>query len=80
MIVDKTCTPADLAASRIDVPAWFATLTPRVRKIARYLSLGNKPSDTAKKFGLSRCRISQLRRELHESWSNFCGEAQAIET
>ena len=80
LIADKTCTPAELAASRIDVPAWFATLKPRVRRIARYLSLGNKPSDAAEKFGLSRCRISQLRRELHESWQNFCGEAQATET
>jgi len=79
LIADKTCTPADLAASRIDVPAWFATLKPRDRKVARYLSLGNKPSDAAEKFGLSRCRISLLRRELHESWLNFCGEAQTQE-
>ena len=76
LIADKTCTPAELAASRIDVPAWFASLSPCVRKIARYLSLGNKPSDAAERFGLSRCRISLLRKELHESWKNFCGEAQ----
>ena len=80
LIADKTCTPAELAASRIDVAAWFKSLSPRVRKIARHLSLGNRPSDTAEKFGLSRCRISLLRRELHESWQNFCGEAQAQET
>jgi len=79
LVADKTCTPADLAASRIDVAAWFKSLKPRVRKIARYLSVGNKPSDAAQKFGLSRCRISQLRRELHESWANFCGEAQPTE-
>ena len=79
LIPDRTCTPADLAASRIDVAAWFKSLKPRIRKIARYLSVGNKPSDTAKKFGMSRCRVSQLRRELHESWTNFCGDTQSHE-
>ena len=79
LIADKTCTPAELAASRIDVPAWFATLKSRDRKVAKYLSLGHKPSEAATKFNMSRCRISQLRRELHESWRNFCGEAQESE-
>jgi len=80
LVPDRTCSPAQLAASRIDVAAWFKSLKPRTRKIARYLSVGNRPSDAARKFNMSRCRISQLRRELHESWCNFCGETQSIES
>jgi len=80
LVADKTCTPADLAASRIDISFWFATLKPRIRRVAQFLSLGHRTSDAAQKFCMSRCRISQLRRELHESWQNFCGETQATET
>ena len=40
LIPDNTCTPAELAASRIDFPAWLKTLAPRDRKVARFLSLG----------------------------------------
>ena len=61
-IPDQTCTPADLAASRIDVPAWFQKLKPRDRRIARFLGIGNRTSDAAEKFGMSEGRVSQLRR------------------
>ena len=45
LIPDNTCTPAELAASRIDVPAWLKTLK---RVIAR--SHGSSPSATAPKM------------------------------
>ena len=79
LLQDKTCTPADLAASRIDVSSWLTTLKPRIRRVAQFLSLGHRTSDTAMKFCMTRCRVSQLRRELYESWCNFCGEAQMQE-
>ena len=41
LIPDQTCTPAELAASRIDVPAWLTTLKPRDRRIRRFLGIGN---------------------------------------
>ena len=77
LIEDRHAGPADTAAVRIDFAAWIKSLRPHVRKIARYLSLGNKPSDAAEKFGLSRCRVSLLRRELHESWRTFQGDVPA---
>ena len=80
LVEDKHAGPAQTAAVRIDFAAWLKTLKPRARKIARFLSVGNKPSDAATKFNISRCRVSLLRRELHESWCNFCGEAQTEET
>jgi hypothetical protein len=78
LIPDNTCTPAELAASRIDFPAWLKTLKPRDRKIARFLSLGNRTQDAARKFDVSQGRISQLRRELQESWRQFTGEGESF--
>ena len=74
LIPDNTCTPAELAASRIDFPAWLKTLKPRDRKVARFLSFGNRTQEAARKFDVSQGRISQLRRELQESWREFTGE------
>ena len=37
LVPDNTCTPAELAASRIDFPAWMNTLKSRDRKVARFL-------------------------------------------
>lgn len=74
LIPDNTCTPAELAASRIDVPAWLRTLKRRDRQLARFLSLGNRTQDAARRFDMSQGRVSQLRRELQESWREFTGE------
>jgi len=74
LVPDNTCTPAELAASRIDFPAWMKTLKPRDRKVARFLSLGNGTGAAARKFDVSPGRVSQLRRELQESWRTFTGE------
>jgi len=74
LVADNTCSPAELAASRIDFPAWLKSLKPRDRKLARFLSLGNRTHDAARKFGTSEGRVSQLRRELQESWRAFTGD------
>ena len=80
LVEDKNAGPAQIATVRIDFASWLKTLSPRTRRIAKFLSVGNKPSDAAERFGLSRCRISLLRKELHESWSNYVGEAQTKES
>lgn len=72
LVEDKNVTPAELAASRIDVPAWLKSLSPRERQIAELLATGETTSQVANDFGVSRGRISQLRRQLHESWVHFC--------
>jgi len=73
LVEDRTCTPAELAASRIDFVAWLATLSSRDRKIATLLASGCGTSEVAEKVGLSWARISQMRRELKESWEKFHG-------
>jgi hypothetical protein len=74
LVPDKTATPAELAASRIDFPAWLDTLASRDRKIALKLAAGETTSSVAKTFGVSPGRVSQLRRELMRSWQAFHGE------
>lgn len=59
---------------RIDFPEWLSRLVPRKRRVAEALALGHSTQDVAKRIGMSPARVSQLRRELHESWLEFHGE------
>jgi hypothetical protein len=76
LIEDQTATPADLAASRIDFPAWLSTLSVRDQKIALKLSQGEKTNRVAQLFRISAARVSQLRSELCEAWRAFHGELE----
>ena len=75
LVEDRHSTPADIARVRIDFAAWLQTLSRRTRKIAETLSTGETTQKTAKHFGVSASRVSQLRRQLQESWQDFMGEA-----
>ncbi|MGO9109347.1 MAG: hypothetical protein ACLP9L_08950 [Thermoguttaceae bacterium] len=74
LVPDKTCTPAELAAARIDVNAWFKSLPRRDRKVAEFLAAGQTTSAAARKFKVSDGRISQLRRELANNWRDFISD------
>jgi hypothetical protein len=75
VVVDTRSAPvADIVAFRCDFRDWLKSLRRRDRRIAQFLSLGNRTSDTARKFGVSEGRVSQLRRELAESWRTFVGD------
>jgi hypothetical protein len=63
----------DTVAFRCDFADFLDQLPRRNRRIAEYLSLGNRTRDAAHKFGVSEGRVSQLRRELSESWKEFTG-------
>jgi hypothetical protein len=77
LVEDKRAPVLDQVAARMDVRAWFATLTQRMRQIAKDLALGCSTSEVASKHGVTAGRISQLRRTLEESWAAFQGEAVA---
>jgi len=47
------------------------------RQIAKLLAKGETTGATARKFGLSAGRVSQLRGELERSWQVFQAEAVA---
>jgi len=74
LVEDRHCGPAQIACTRIDFESWLHSLPCRHRRLAKYLSLGNRTSDAARKFRVSNGRVSQVRRELAESWRKFIGD------
>ncbi len=77
LVDDRRASIPDQVAMRIDVPAWLATLTRRLRRIAKDLAVGNSTSEVARKHHVTAGRISQIRRQLDESWHRFHGEGAA---
>jgi len=75
LVDDKRASVEDQVAAKLDVGAWFATLTKRMKETAKDLAFGCSTSEVAKKYGVSAGRISQMRRMLEESWAAFQGEA-----
>jgi hypothetical protein len=75
MVEDRRTSIPDQVAFRIDVPAWLATLSRKARRIAEDLAMGTSTSEAARKHHVSPSRISQARRELYESWTEFCQDA-----
>ena len=67
----------EIVAFRVDFADWLKSLKRRDRRIAEFLSLGHRTSDAARKFKVSEGRVSQLRRELAESWKAFVGDEPA---
>ena len=76
LVEDRRATPADTAAARIDVAAWFRALSESHRPIASALAMGETTSEVAKQFRLSSARVSQIRGELKASWERFQGEVE----
>jgi hypothetical protein len=74
LVEDRRSGPAEIAASRMDFAAWIRSLPKQDRKIAVTLAAGETTGATAKQFGVSPSRISQVRRQLKESWDEFVGE------
>jgi hypothetical protein len=73
---DNAQTPVpDQVAFRLDFPAWLVTLTARERRLVRAMARNERTLDLSRKFEVSPARISQLRRDLHNDWQRFCGEA-----
>ena len=74
---DNTQTPvADQVAFRFDFPAWLEMLMDRNRKLAIELMMGHSTKAMARRFGLTPARVSQLRRQFHQEWQAFIGEAE----
>jgi len=76
LVEDQHAGPAEIAAARIDVVAWLATLSRRQRRIAKALAVGASTSAVARQFGLCPARISQLRSWFRGHWEDFQGGRQ----
>ena len=73
-VLEDNRTPvADQAAFRCDFPEWLKTLSTRDREVAEALMRGEKAGHVAQLFSLCKGRVSQLRREFHDSWDRFHG-------
>jgi hypothetical protein len=78
-LTDNRRTPIpDQAHFRIEFPRWLSTQTNRNRQIAATLAIGYSTGEVARKFNISAARVSQIRRELYESWNEFTGERQPV--
>jgi len=73
IIEDRRAGPADVATCRIDFSEWLGSLPSFRQRIARMLATGESTTATARRFRISAGRISQLRREIAESWRLFQG-------
>ena len=78
LVEDKTAGPAETAVSRIDFGAWLRSLSGAKRRVAQTLAMGETTQRAARRFRVSPGRISQLRRELEESWDSFQGESALV--
>jgi hypothetical protein len=70
-VEDRRATPCELAITRLDVGAWLQQLSRPKRHLAECLATGECTAEAARRFALSPGRISQLRRELQQSWEEF---------
>ena len=73
LVEDNTAGPFDIVRTKLDIDAWLQSLPRRDRKVAQFLSLGNRTADAARKLKMSEGRVSQLRRELAKYWNDFTG-------
>jgi hypothetical protein len=79
VVVDTRLSPvAEIVAFRCDFADWLQSLPRRDCHIAESLAVGNRTSEVAKRFEVTEGRISQLRRELAESWRVFVGDEPAM--
>jgi hypothetical protein len=74
LLEDHTAGPAETVAARLDFDAWLKTLSRRDRQLAESLAVGETTGRAARIFRISAARVSQLRRELCESWHKFVSD------
>jgi hypothetical protein len=71
LALDRRVRVDEQAAFNIDFPAWLGTLSAVKRHVAELLARGYGTDEVAQGTGVSAGRVSQLRRELADSWFDF---------
>lgn len=77
-LADERAPVLDLVAARLDVRSWFNALPVRSRRIAADLARGDTTADAATKHRVTPSRISQIRRQLNDSWMAFQHELAPV--
>ena len=70
-VEDKSTGPAEIAQFRIDFNEWLDSLSLSHRRLANKMCEGRSTSELSADQNVSRGRISQVRRELEDSWRQF---------
>ena len=78
LVADRQTPIPEQVWFRIDFPVWLAQLSNRNREIAMALAQGDTTREVSQRFAMSPGRVSQLRREFHESWRQFHGEPSSL--
>jgi len=74
-LADNTRTPVpDQVQFRLDFPRWRKSLGRGRRALVDAMAAGHRTTDLAAMFKISLGRVSQVRRELCESWRTFCSD------
>lgn len=79
LVEDRSSTPADIVAIRLDFQSWLNTLSQRHRRIAEMLSTGETTQAVAKLFKVTSGRVSQFRSQLKAAWEAFQGESSTVD-
>lgn len=58
-------------AFRVDFETWLGSLSERYQSIIADFAAGYSTKEVSERFGVSAGRISQIRRELENSWNSF---------
>jgi hypothetical protein len=74
LLENRQAGPAQIVQMRIDFANWLETLSSRNRRLAETLASGETTGFVARSFTMSAGRVSQLRRDLRDSWHRFVGE------
>ncbi|OAI51291.1 hypothetical protein AYO44_05160 [Planctomycetaceae bacterium SCGC AG-212-F19] len=76
---DGRCWPIpDQVAFKLDFAAFLRSLSPRDRRIVRFLALGHSGQEAAQKFNLSPGRMSQLRHQWCREWHLAQGQESPV--
>lgn len=70
--------PAEIVPVKMDCAAWLASMSPKLRRLAEMLGAGASTTEAAIEFGVSLGRVSQIRRELSDSWDEFQAQANSL--
>ena len=76
---DNTQSPVpDQAAFRCDFPVWLGRWSERNQRVIEDMARDERTTDLADKFKMSPGRVSQLRREFHDDWEQFCADPEEV--
>jgi hypothetical protein len=77
---DNAKTPVPEQANfRLSYPRFLRRQTPRNRRLAEYLAMGNSGKTAAQRFRLSPGRVTQIRQRLCKEWHTMHDEHAPFE-